>query len=73
MDTSVDQTESIIYGDNIPEISEKGSWSCNYEVFANIVTSDGTKGSPLTIEVEFMESDGFVINHVNYDINCITK
>ena len=43
------------------------------EVFANIVTSDGTKGSPLTIEVEFMESDGFVINHVNYDINCITK
>ncbi|MDB3956627.1 PEFG-CTERM sorting domain-containing protein [Candidatus Nitrosopelagicus sp.] len=64
---TVDQTESIIYGDNIPEVSEKDPGVIS-EVFANIVTSDGTKGSPLTIEVEFMESDGFVINHVNYDI-----
>ena len=64
---TVDQTESMIYGDNIPEISEKDPGVIN-EVFANIVTDDGTKGSPLTIEVEFMESDGFVINHVNYDI-----
>ena len=67
MERTVDQTESIIYGDNIPEISEKDPGVIN-EVFANIVTSDGTKDSPLTIEVEFMESDGFVINHVNYDI-----
>jgi len=64
---TVDQTESIIYGDNTPEVSEKDPGAIN-EVFANIVTSDGTKDSPLTIEVEFMESDGFVINHVNYDI-----
>ena len=64
---TIDQTESIIYGDNTPEVSEKDPGVIN-EVFANIVTSDGTKGSPLTIEVEFMESDGFVINHVNYDI-----
>ena len=26
------------------------------------------KATPLTIEVEFLEADGFVINHVNYDI-----
>jgi|TARA_B110000263_G_scaffold182460_1_gene160061 predicted secreted protein with PEFG-CTERM motif len=64
---SIDQTESIIYGDSIPEISEKDPGMIS-EVFANIVTSDATKGSPLTIEVEFMESDGFTINHVNYDI-----
>jgi predicted secreted protein with PEFG-CTERM motif len=64
---TIDQTESIIYGDNTPEVSEKDPGVIN-EVFANIVTSDGTKGSPLTIEVEFMESEGFVINHVNYDI-----
>jgi len=64
---TVDQTESIIYGDNTPEVSDKDPGVIS-EVFANIVTSDGTKGSPLTIEVEFMESDGFVINHVNYDI-----
>ena len=64
---TVDQTESIIYGDNTPEVSKKDPGDIN-EVFANIVTSNGTKGSPLTIEVEFMESDGFVINHVNYDI-----
>ena len=64
---TIDQTESIIYGDNTPEVSKKDPGVIN-EVFANIVTSDGTKGSPLTIEVEFMESEGFVINHVNYDI-----
>ena len=64
---TVDKIESMIYGDNTPEVSEKDPGVIN-EVFANIVTSDGTKGSPLTIEVEFMESDGFVINHVNYDI-----
>ena len=64
---TVDKTESIIYGDNTPEVSEKDPGVIN-EVFANIVTSDGTKGSPLTIEVEFMESDGFVINHINYDV-----
>jgi len=63
-----DETESMIYGDTTPEISKKDPGSVN-EVFANIVTSDATKGSPLTIEVEFMESDGFVINHVNYDIS----
>jgi len=63
-----DQTESMIYGDTTPEISKKDPGSIN-EIFANIVTSDATKGSPLTIEVEFMESDGFVINHVNYDIS----
>ena len=57
----------LIYGDSIPEISEKDPGMIS-EVFANIVTSDATKGSPLTIEVEFMESDGFTINHVNYDI-----
>ena len=65
--TSVDQTESMIYGDTTPEISKKDPGAVN-EVFANIVTSDAAQGSPLTIEVEFMESDGFVINHVNYDI-----
>ena len=65
---SVDQTESMIYGDAIPEISKKEPGSVN-EVFANIVTSDAVKDFPLTIEVEFMESDGFVINHVNYDIS----
>ena len=65
---SVDQTESMIYGDTTPEISKKDPGAVN-EVFANIVTSDAAKGSPLTIEVEFMESDGFVINHVNYDIS----
>jgi predicted secreted protein with PEFG-CTERM motif len=64
---TVDQTDSIIYGDNTPEVSKKDPGVIS-EVFANIVTSDGTKDSPLTIEVEFMESDGFVINHVNYDI-----
>ena len=64
---SVDQTESMIYGDSTPEISKKDPGSVS-EVFANIVTSDAAQGSPLTIEVEFMESDGFVINHVNYDI-----
>ena len=64
---TVDKTESIIYGENIPEVSEKDPEVIN-EVFANIVTSDAVKGSPLIIEVEFMESDGFVINHVNYDI-----
>ena len=62
-----DETESMIYGDTTPEISKKDPGSVN-EVFANIVTSEATKGSPLTIEVEFMELDGFVINHVNYDI-----
>ena len=65
--TTVDQIESIIYGDNIPEVSDKDPGVIN-EVFANIVASDGTKDSPLIVEVEFMESDGFVINHVNYDI-----
>jgi len=65
--TSVDQTESMIYGDTTPEISKKDPGAVN-EVFANIVTSDAAKGSPLIIEVEFMEADGFVINHVNYDI-----
>ena len=65
--TTVDQLESIIYGDNTPEVSDKDPGVIS-EVFANIVTSDGTKGSPLIVEVEFMESDGFVINHVNYDI-----
>ena len=64
---TVDKIESMIYGDNIPEVSEKDPGVIT-DIFANIVTSDGTKGSPLTIEVEFMESDGFVINHVNYDI-----
>ena len=64
---TVDQMESIIYGDNTPEVSEKVPGAIN-EVFSNIVTSDATKDSPLIIEVEFMESDGFVINHVNYDI-----
>ena len=65
--TSVDQTESMIYGDTTPEISKKDPGAVN-EVFANIVTNDAAKGSPLIIEVEFMEADGFVINHVNYDI-----
>ena len=64
---TIDQTESIIYGDNTPEVSEKDPGVIN-EVFANIVASDGTKDSPLIVEVEFMESEGFVINHVNYDI-----
>ena len=57
----------MIYGDTTPEISKKDPGAVN-EVFANIVTSDAAKGSPLIIEVEFMEADGFVINHVNYDI-----
>ena len=65
--TTVDQLESVIYGDNTPEVSDKDPGVIS-EVFANIVTSDGTKDSPLIVEVEFMESDGFVINHVNYDI-----
>ena len=65
--TTVDQIESVIYGDDTPEVSNKDPAVIS-EVFANIVTSDGTKDSPLTVEVEFMESDGFVINHVNYDI-----
>ena len=65
--TTVDDTISMIYGDTTPEISKKEPGVVS-EVFANIVTSDGEKGTPLTIEVEFMESDGFVINHVNYDI-----
>jgi predicted secreted protein with PEFG-CTERM motif len=64
---TVDQTESIIYGDSTPKVSNKDPGVIS-EVFANIVTSDATKHSPLIIEVEFMESDGFVINHVNYDI-----
>ena len=62
-----DNEESMIYGDMTPEISLKEPGSVS-EVFANIVTNDAEKGSPLTIEVEFLESDGFVINHVNYDI-----
>ena len=65
--TSIDKTESIIYGDVTPEISKKDPGAVS-EVFTNIVTNDATKNSPLTIEVEFIESDGFVINHVNYDI-----
>jgi len=65
--TTVDEEVSMIYGDVTPEISKKEPGVVS-EVFANIVTSDGEKGSPLTIEVEFIESDGFVINHVNYDI-----
>ena len=65
--TSVDQTESMIYGDVTPEISKRDPGAVS-EVFTNIVTNDATKDSPLTIEVEFIESDGFVINHVNYDI-----
>ena len=65
--TTVDDTVSMIYGDVTPEISKKEPGVVS-EVFANIVTSDGEKGSPLIIEVEFIESDGFVINHVNYDI-----
>jgi predicted secreted protein with PEFG-CTERM motif len=65
--TSIDKTESIIYGDVTPEISKKDPGAVS-EVFTNIVTNEATKDSPLTIEVEFIESDGFVINHVNYDI-----
>ena len=65
--TSIDKTESMIYGDVTPEISKKDPGAVN-EVFTNIVTNDAIKDSPLTIEVEFIESDGFVINHVNYDI-----
>ena len=65
--TSIDKTESMIYGDVTPEISKKDPGAVS-EVFTNIVTNDATKDSPLTIEVEFIESDGFVINHVNYDI-----
>ena len=65
--TTVDDTVSMIYGDMTPEISKKEPGVVS-EVFANIVTSDGEKGLPLIIEVEFIESDGFVINHVNYDI-----
>ena len=65
--TTVDDTVSMIYGDMTPEISKKEPGVVS-EVFANIVTSDGEKDSPLIIEVEFIESDGFVINHVNYDI-----
>ena len=65
--TSIDKTESMIYGDVTPEISKKDPGAVS-EVFTNIVTNDATKNSPLTIEVEFIESDGFVINHVNYDI-----
>jgi predicted secreted protein with PEFG-CTERM motif len=65
--TTVDQMESVIYGDETPEVSDKEPGVIS-EVFANIVTNDGTKDSPLIVEVEFMESDGFVINHVNYDI-----
>jgi predicted secreted protein with PEFG-CTERM motif len=64
---TVDQTESVIYGDNTPEVSDKDPGVIS-EVFANIAANDGTKDSPMTVEVEFMESDGFVINHVNYDI-----
>ena len=65
--STVDETASMIYGDMTPEISEKEPGTVS-DVFANIVTNDAQKGSPLTIEVEFLESDGFVINHVNYDI-----
>jgi len=65
--STVDDTVSMIYGDMTPEISEKEPGVVS-DVFANIVTNDAQKGSPLTIEVEFLESDGFVINHVNYDI-----
>ena len=65
--TSIDQIESMIYGDVTPEISKKEPGIVS-EVFSNIVTNDATKGSPLIVEVEFIESDGFVINHVNYDI-----
>ena len=65
--TTIDDTVSMIYGDMTPEISQKEPGAVS-EVFANIVTNDAEKGSPLTIEVEFLESDGFVINHVNYDI-----
>ena len=65
--TSIDQTESMIYGDTTPEISKKEPGAVS-EVFSNIVTNDASKGSPLKIEVEFLESDGFIINHVNYDI-----
>jgi predicted secreted protein with PEFG-CTERM motif len=61
--TTIDDTVSMIYGDMTPEISEKEPGVVS-DVFAN----DAEKGSPLTIEVEFLESDGFVINHVNYDI-----
>ena len=57
----------MIYGDITPDISQKEPGAVS-DVFANIVTNDAEKGSPLTIEVEFLESDGFVINHVNYDI-----
>ena len=65
--STVDDTASMIYGDMTPEISEKEPGAVS-DVFANIVTNDAQKGSSLTIEVEFLESDGFVINHVNYDI-----
>ena len=65
--TTEDDEVSIIYGDIMPEISQKEPSVVN-EVFANIVTNDAEKGTPLVIEVEFLESDGFVINHVNYDI-----
>ena len=65
--TTVDDDVSMIYGETTPEISKKEPGVVS-EVFTNIVTSDAEKGSPLTIEVEFIESDGFVINHVNYDI-----
>ena len=65
--TTVDDTVSMIYGDMTPEISQKEPGAVS-DVFANIVTNDAEKGTPLTIEVEFLESDGFVINHVNYDI-----
>ena len=65
--STVDDTVSMIYGDMTPEISEKEPGAVS-DVFANIVTNDAQKGSSLTIEVEFLESDGFVINHVNYDI-----
>ena len=65
--TTDDDTVSMIYGDMTPEISQKEPGAVS-DVFANIVTNDAEKGTPLTIEVEFLESDGFVINHVNYDI-----
>ena len=65
--TTVDDTISMIYGDVTPEISQKEPGVVS-EVFANIVTNNAEKDSPLIIEVEFLESDGFIINHVNYDI-----
>lgn len=64
---TTDNFESMIYGEELPELSmiEPSAVS---QVFANIVTNDAQKGEPLVIEIEFLDADGLVINHVNYDI-----